>query len=79
MFGAQSTIDLLKLRRSRSGHKSEVTKSINEIKGLLNRKKELDPKIIHDKTEVSKTVYQSFLRADNIYQDISVDGEDDRK
>ena len=78
-YGAQSAIDLLKLRRSRGGHKSKVTKTINEIKVLLNKKEEIDHKKIHDKTEVCKAAYKSFLEAHKIYQDALVDGEDEEE
>ena len=78
-LGAQSAIDLLKLRRSRGGHKSTVTKTINGIKVLLNKKEVIDHKIIHDKTEVFKAAYKSFLEAHKIYQDALVDGEDEEE
>ena len=77
--GAQPAIDLLKQKRSCGGHKSKVTKTINKIKVLLNKKTKLDHKIMHDKTEVFKAAYKSFLEAHKIYQDALMDGEDEEE
>lgn len=68
-------VSLQTLRRSRSRHKANVTKKINEIKAL--QEGGVDPQMVKAKLTDLDQAWKRFLESHNVYHEALIDDEDE--